>query len=157
MDRMDKNDKDKEKYNEKYNEKMRRNGEKEFGRDVYGGILDPQNPDDIANYSLNATSDENDYNESVVTYGTGNGNGNNGNGNNQNSYNYDTQKKIPIKKPSLIVTAVEKQMLSPRNPYATPLVVLPRASHQPKQISPFGLRRQANLDGKLMSFFLVLL
>ena len=89
MDRMDKNEKDKEKHNEKYNEKMRRNGEKEFGRDVYGGILDPQNPDDIANYSLNATSDENDYNESVVTYGTGNlNNGNfndNGGNGNENS------------------------------------------------------------------------
>ena len=32
----------------------------------------------------------------------------------------------------------DRPQLSPRNPYATPLVVLPRGSHQPpKQLSPF--------------------
>ena len=41
--------------------------------------------------------------------------------------------------------SLDRQILSPRGSI-TPLVVLPRASHQSKQQSPFGLRRPLN-DG----------
>jgi hypothetical protein len=42
---------------------------------------------------------------------------------------------------STLTIPIEKQLMSPRGSVITPLVVLPRASHQPKQQSQFGQRK----------------
>ena len=62
---------------------------------------------------------------------------------------------------STMTIPIEKQLMSPRGSIITPLVVLPRASHQPKQNSPFGQRKVYDngnyLNFNLLSSFLFFL
>lgn len=58
---------------------------------------------------------------------------------------------------STLTIPIEKQLMSPRVSVITPLVVLPRASHQPKQQSPFGQRKVQDNGDTLNSYLLIVI